>query len=221
MQWKNKGKPRIGIEFEEMKTARRNFRQVFNYCKTNDMLIRKEKLLNSFNNSNKTNFWKEVKHISKTKKCINNEIDGENDVKNIANLFKSKYQNILDNPSSQTTPDDYENVIDTYMNNEHINNCKILKYNVIDSIHSLNEGIGHDFIHTKHLKFASDQFINSLSLLFSSYINHAYMPKEMLFGEIRPIIKNKMGNKTDSDNFRPVMNLSNLLKLVNTAYYQN
>ena len=39
------------------------------------------------------------------------------------------------------------------------------------------------------------------------------MPSYLLQGEIRPTIKNKLGNKNSSDNYRPVMNSSNLLKL--------
>ena len=36
----------------------------------------------------------------------------------------------------------------------------------------------------------------------------------MLKGNIRPTVKNSSGNKTDSKNYRPVMNSSNFLKVI-------
>ena len=35
----------------------------------------------------------------------------------------------------------------------------------------------------------------------------------MLSGEFRPIVKNKAVNKTSSDNYRPIMNSTNIFKL--------
>ena len=49
--------------------------------------------------------------------------------------------------------------------------------------------------------------------LFNRILQHDHTPKRLLRGKIRPEIKNKLGNNSDSDNFRPVMISSNLLKL--------
>ena len=52
-----------------------------------------------------------------------------------------------------------------------------------------------------------------LSKLFNSFIRHKYMPKNLLLGEIRPNLKPNSSSKTSSDNYRPVMNSSNFLKI--------
>ena len=43
-------------------------------------------------------------------------------------------------------------------------------------------------------------------------ISHAYIPVPMMYGEIRPIIKNNSLGKTLSDNYRPIMNSGMFLK---------
>ena len=77
----------------------------------------------------------------------------------------------------------------------------------------LNTGLGFDFVHSNHLKYSGKKFRLLLSRVFSSFISHSYMPQKMLYGEIRPIIKNSRDSKNDSNNYRPVMNSCNLLKI--------
>ena len=45
-------------------------------------------------------------------------------------------------------------------------------------------------------------------------IFHSYVPRFLLKGEIRPILKNEKTSKTDSDNYRPIMNFLSLLKFL-------
>ena len=56
-------------------------------------------------------------------------------------------------------------------------------------------------------------FRDFISKLFTAMLSHTFIPKEMLKGQIKPIIKNGKVCKTKSENFRPVMNSSMLLKL--------
>jgi len=44
-------------------------------------------------------------------------------------------------------------------------------------------------------------------------LSHTYIPPAMLKGRIRPAVKSHSGTKTDSQNYRPVMNSSNFLKV--------
>ena len=49
--------------------------------------------------------------------------------------------------------------------------------------------------------------------IFSSFVLHSFIPLVMLKGVITPIVKDKFGNMTSSDNYRPVMSSSIFLKL--------
>ena len=72
--------------------------------------------------------------------------------------------------------------------------------------------IGLDGIHSNHLKLGGNALKSFLSRLFSSFICHGHIPELLLKGEIRPIIKNALGDKHSSENYRPIMSSSTLLK---------
>ena len=52
-----------------------------------------------------------------------------------------------------------------------------------------------------------------LCKLIIKFLSHGFLPFGMLLGKIRPTVKNSAGNKTNSSNYRPVMNSSNILKM--------
>ena len=85
---------------------------------------------------------------------------------------------------------------------------------IIESIKCLKPSIGHDNIHSNHLIFAPDCLIEILAKLFSACVIHGYLPSEMTYGIINPIIKDIFGDLSSSDNYRPVMSSSVFLKLL-------
>ena len=74
--------------------------------------------------------------------------------------------------------------------------------------------MGFDSIHSKFLNFASDDFINNITYFLNACFTHCYIPQMLLKGDISPIIKNKDGNKCDSNNYRPIMQSSCILKIL-------
>ena len=84
---------------------------------------------------------------------------------------------------------------------------------VSDAIASINDCLGLDGLHSNHFKLLGNEAFMYLSNLFNSFLNHNFITIDMLKGEIRPIIKDKMGNLKDSNNYRPVMISSNILKI--------
>ena len=85
--------------------------------------------------------------------------------------------------------------------------------NIKENLSKLNIAIDKDNVHTYHLKYATDDTILFITHLFNSFIKHCFLPPRLLEGKIRPIIKNKIGNFSDSNNYRPIMISSNFLKL--------
>ena len=83
-----------------------------------------------------------------------------------------------------------------------------------EAIDKLNVGIGHDRVHSNHLKFMSFKMISIMCDLFNSCLIHNYVPKCMVAGVIRPCIKNKIGNVLDSKQlYREIMISSNMYKV--------
>ncbi len=96
---------------------------------------------------------------------------------------------------------------------DHINNCKFYSRDINFAINKLNDGIGFDLIHSQHLKNVNNTYKEFIATFFSAFVGHSYLPAKMLYGEIRPLIKNKLNNKCEASNFRPVMVSSTMLKL--------
>ena len=96
---------------------------------------------------------------------------------------------------------------------EQVGESSVSLRTVDKSIEYLNTALGWDGVHSNHLKFSGMIFRTLLAKIFSLFISHGYSPKSFLKGEIRPILKNSFGDRKDSNNYRPVMNSSNLLKV--------
>ena len=213
LKWKDSGKLRSGIIFDEMKSCRTAFNNALNYCKKNETKMRKSKLLSTFSERNKINFWKEINTLKQTKNNVITCINNETDPVKIAQIFSNKYEAILNNKRCQTKPQSYDSSILNLHNKPQITREKIFPFTVKSSIEKLNPAIGWDFIHTNHIKYGGTALTHFLSRLFSSFIIHNHVPLDLMFGEIRPIIKDKLQDKCNSDNYRPIMNSSNFLKL--------
>ena len=78
----------------------------------------------------------------------------------------------------------------------------------------LNDGLGHDGLHSRVLKMASQPLIDILCTFINLCFSHCYIPPKLLIGNIRPTVKDRKGFLTDLDNYRPVMQSSCLLKLI-------
>ena len=198
-----------------MKRSRSQFKDALNFCRSKEQFLRKQQLTNAFINKGKCNYWKEIKKMSpvNTNAAVQ-RIDNETGAEEIVNVFKERYKSILDDKNSQSIPENYDEMLNKLATKEQINKCSIFKHNIDDAIGSLSTGLGWDGIHSNHLKLSGEDFRTLLSRFLSSLICHGHVPPALIRGEIRPILKNPLGNKSSSDNYRPVMNSSYLYKLL-------
>ena len=195
-----------------MRSTRTSFKAAFDYCKDNEEKIRNEKLLDNLKNKKHKEFWRDVQKTKNTNKLLPTFIDNEKEHDKIAANFSKKYKEILD--KSQNGISSAES-IDLDMSDVSIGEManKFCASDIKRAIKSLKASIGHDNIHTNHLSNCSDSFIEIIAKLFSACVMHGYTPIDMLRGTINPVVKDKHGNITSSDNYRPVMSSSIFLKL--------
>ena len=64
---------------------------------------------------------------------------------------------------------------------------------------SLNPGMGHDGVHSRFLKHASDAYLNNVAHFMNASFNHCFMAHDIL-KDIIPTIKDIRGDDTDSKN---------------------
>ena len=209
LQWKEEGMPRNGYLYDVMKSSRANFRTSLRLCRENEQRLRQEGVVSSFHEKDFKSFWRQISVKQKSKVS---SMDGVNNYNDIARLFESKYFQILNDQNCQSEPDIYDENVKKVKDS--VRSCFYVTATTVENnCMNLKEAIGFDNIHTNHLKFATGSCLNFITLLFNSMIRHAHFPAEMLRGEIRPILKNKSGKINESENYRPVMISSNILKL--------
>ena len=63
---------------------------------------------------------------------------------------------------------------------------------------------GPDGISAESLKFSHSRLYVLLSLCFSLCLTHGYLPKSLMETTIVPIVKNKCGNLSNSNNYRSI-----------------
>lgn len=217
MAWYRSGRLRVGPIYICMKSTRAAFRRALNFCKRNELQIKSRKLAESFNINNNKLFWKEIKKITNTKSNnVIQSIDNISDPSQISEVFKKKFNAVFDDKDSQTIPPDYE-IICNQLNNNKDSVNKLRYSDIVQALKHLKTGIGYDGIHTNHLKCMDRSSIPFLVKLFNCFLVHSFLPPAMLKGVIKPIIKDRYGNKKDSNNYRPIMLSSNCFKLFEYA----
>ena len=208
LTWMGYGKVRYGQLFEDMKNSRSAFRNALKFCEKNEWKIKKQNFVNSFLERNKGDFWKLARKQNIKNNC-SQTINGKSDPGEILEIFKCKFKEILDDPASNIGGSgkiSTENVDEVYM-------YYFLNPFMDNNINKIKDGLGWDNIHSNHLKFSNGKTREFIGRMFASMLSHSYVPKRMIFGCIKPTLKNNKLCKTDANNFRPVMNSSMMLKL--------
>ena len=207
--WKERGRPPHGQFVEDMKKTRANFRAALKFCKDNEADLRSKKLLENFRLKNYKGFWRDVAEINKHNMSYPTEIDNKNTNVDICHLFSRNYESIFNKKKGLI-----DNVKLNVTNKKKID--ILLRFSIEDvkkSIRSLKVTLGFDKIHSNHLKFDSVILIDLLARLFTGFIVHSFVPVNMLRGIITPIVKDKFGDLSSSNNYRPVMTSSVFLKI--------
>ena len=212
LNWLREGKPLDGAYREIMRTSRAKFKKALDKCKKDEENIRNKRLTENLKKKNYKEFWNDV-HKSKTNKnIIPTIIDSENNENFIARNFAKKYNAILDKENSKISS---ANSVDVELSGIRIG--QLINLFTVNDIHEaikcLKPSIGYDNIHSNHLIFAPDCLAQILAKLFSSCVIHEYLPPDIIYGIINPVIKDIYGDISDSDNYRPVMSSSVFLKL--------
>ena len=208
--WLNNGKPRDHYSFDTMKISRSEFKQKLKYCKDN---VNEQMLLSiheKFKDNDVKDFWKEVR---KRKGNVNSVdvIDGIIDPGEVVNIFNLKF--LSENIIGEDVDENCRQLIESNWNKlPHLNLC-LSTQTLKTLIRGVNDGCGYDGIHSNLLKNASDNFLNNICHLLNLCFSHCSLPSDLLKGDVTPVIKDKKGNRFQSDNYRPVMQSSYLLKL--------
>ena len=171
------------------------------FCQHNENQMRADALARSMMNNDMTEFWKDVKKNSNSNVSLVTNVDGSVGNTEIAEMWKCHYKSLLNSVQNK----EFKKSVLLDINQQHESSITITPFNILDALKSIKCGksSGVDGISAEHFVFAHSRIHVLLSLLFSAFITHGYLPNMFMKTAIVPIIKNKTGDTSDKNNYRP------------------
>ena len=204
--WQSNSKPRSGPICDIMKTTRARFKHSLRNCKANEDRARSDALANNLLKQDNMLFWKDVNKMNHV--CTNvvaSTIDGVTGENNIAKVWHDHYCKLLNSNNDTSNKEFVAAVIGNIVNTE--TEFSLFKpmdvEHVIDRLKS-GKSAGTDSVQSEHFKYAHKKVAGLLSMLFNAMFIHNHLPPKFMETVIVPIIKDKKGNITDKNNYRPI-----------------
>lgn len=201
--WALVGKPRHGYIYDQLRIARAQFKYSLRFCLRNEKDLRAKALAEKFakNPRNMATFWKEVRKLS-SNPPLAQSVAGVSGEVNIANMWKDHFSSVLNSVNNESSK---EHVL-SQINENDIRVTAFTAKEVMDSIFSLSSGrsAGCDELNAEHFKFAGTACAVHLSLCFSMMLSHNFLPAALTKVILNPIVKDKTGDISDQDNYRPI-----------------
>ena len=200
--WRSAGKPRFGEICLSMNQSRLRFKSALKFCQHNVNQMKADALARSMMNNDMNEFWKDVKKNTNSNVSLATNVDGSVGDTEIAEILKCHYKSLLNSVQNE----EFKKFAMLDINQQHETSITITPFNILDALKSIKCGksSGVDGISTEHFVFAHSRIHVLLSLLFSAFITHGYLPDMFMKTAIVPTIKNKTGDTSDKNNYRPI-----------------
>jgi hypothetical protein len=201
--WRDHGRQRQGLLFDNMTKSRAQFKRALRQCKQDGINCKADSLATNLLRKDDKAFWKEIKKINDTGIPLASTINNVTGANAITAMWQNHFQKLL-NSSSDVKSKEF--VLQALGEKSKYCFERFTVANVMESISSVKCGksAGKDGIYAEHFKYASDRVAVLLSILINTMFIHGYMPQMIMDTIIIPIVKDKKGNVTDGDNYRPV-----------------
>ena len=203
--WRANGKPRQGDSFNAMQQSRSYFKYVVRKCKQDKNRATADKLAEKLLGKSDKLFWSEIKKMNRGNTPVVSTVNGVTGSKNIAEMWKKHFETLL---NSSKNVDKKNEVLDA-VSGVNSNNCYFVRFSVDeikDGFKNIKNGktCGLDSIYGEHLKYAHPRLQVLLSLLFNCIVIHGHIPVALMDTLLVPLAKDKNGNLSDKDNYRPL-----------------
>lgn len=213
LQWRIQNSPKSGTIFQEMSVRRAQFKYALRQCRKFEDQHRADAIAKSHDSGNYVEFWRKIASEGSKQTPFPQTVGGISGKNEIADLWKDHYSNILNSVTSESKRHSVENELNS---SPEESDFRVSPQNVYNAIHSLKlkKSSSGDGIVTEHLKYAHPSLIIHLSLCFNSMFSHSYLPDSLMEVHIIPLVKNKCGDLTNVQNYRPIAIASSVSKVL-------
>ena len=200
--WRDAGKPRSGTPCSNMRRSRLQFRYALRQCRMNEEAIRADKYAKSLLDKDMLSFWKHIRKSNNARVPLATTIGGITGENEIAEMWQDHYKSILNSVKTNSR----QQFVTSKLSSIRGESILFSTSDINVALHSLKSGksCGVDGLAAEHFLFAHRITHVFLSILFNTFILHGYLPADFMKTAIVPIIKNKTGDTSDKNNYRPI-----------------
>ena len=204
LTWRSNGSPRQGIMFDNMKNTRAHFKLSLRQCHREKTKRQADVIAKQFLSKDPKTFWKEVKNMTGNNSSPSaSVIDGACGGEAICNMWHTHFSNLLNSSLDYSNKDKMLGALDD------ISDMNVEKFTVSDIANAVKQvkkgkASGPDGISGEHIVYSDKRIIVLLCMLFNTMLTHAYLPSNFMLSFIVPLIKDKKGDVTSKDNYRPI-----------------
>ena len=219
--WLSYGKPINCNVHYAMKRTRNIYHYAIRKVKNNMEFLKNEKFLEHSLNKNPNellNDFKKLKNSKNPKAC---SIDGHNSDNDIAQHFATIYSDLYNKTDSSAELENEYHYLDSLVVPNDMHSVECISPSLVCQIISKLDRRRNDSLYS----FKSDAIVigknilcKYLAILYQAALIHGFLPKEILSAKLQPIVKNKLGDHSDSSNYRAIGISSIFLKILDLLF---
>ncbi|XP_013184716.2 uncharacterized protein LOC106130423 [Amyelois transitella] len=192
--WVQHNRPTLGPVYEQMCEARKIFKSRLNWCQKNQEKIKMDLLASQRASNNFRDFWKATARLN-VGPGRPASVDGKSDSVEIASMFREHFR-VSSSVGHALNMCKKESILQLHFSAAEVK----------QAIGGMKGGKspGHDGLSVEHLRHAGVHLPRVLSMFFSLCISHSYLPPDLMKTIVVPIVKNRTGDISDKNNYRPI-----------------
>ena len=206
-------KPRGDNTDMDMRTTRLQIKYALKQCRSDEEMNRANALARSLQCKDTTSFWKGIKGMRDSSVPLATKVgDAVGDV-NITKLWQDHFSTLLNSVQNDESKTFVCESIGHSLST--VDAIVITAQDVSECFKSIKLGkaAGLDGLAAEHFVFSHTIICVHLSLLFASMLTHGYLPASLMQSAIVPILKNRRGDTSDKNNYRPIAIVTALSKI--------
>jgi exonuclease III len=205
--WRTCGSPKSGIINTARLTAKIDYKQAIKQAAIVFDQSNADELNSRFAEKSTKAFWKSWSAKFNKSLVRPISINGASEPVLIANMFKNHFaKSYINSADNMLAHAEFNDLYNLTMLNDQIETSVIDIEYLEKCIHELKGGkaSGQDGIVAEHILHSHPSIVVHLKLLFSMILSHAYVPEAFGIGIVIPIVKDKRGDLSSLDNYRPI-----------------
>ena len=209
--WRNDGKPRTGESHGNMRNSRLRFKYAFRQCRANEEMMRADALAHALYSRDSTSFWKDVRKMASAKIPLATKVGDAVGTDDITAMWQAHFSELLNSVHDISSKSFVCEHVDAVLPDSRI---LVTSCDVSDSLKKvkLGKSAGIDGLAAEHFVYSHERISVHLAMLLSM-LTHGYLPDAFMTTSIIPILKNKNGDTSAKNNYRPIAIVTAMSKI--------